>query len=126
MKLDRLDHIVLTVASIEKSLVFYARLGMTIDYTDGRSSLHFGQQKINLHEHGKEFKPHAQSPTPGSVDLCLIVSTPFDQFFDELRNLNIFIVEGPVDRIGAKGKMRSVYIRDPDSNLIELSQYYDQ
>jgi catechol 2,3-dioxygenase-like lactoylglutathione lyase family enzyme len=123
MILDRLDHLVLTVADIEKTSVFYARLGMNIVYTDGRSSLHFGQQKINLHEHGKEFTPHAQSPTPGSADLCLITTTPLDQVAAELRNLNISIEEGPVDRNGAAGKIRSLYIRDPDGNLIELSQY---
>jgi catechol 2,3-dioxygenase-like lactoylglutathione lyase family enzyme len=123
MRLDRLDHLVLTVASVEKTSVFYARLGMKIVYADGRSSLHLGHQKINLHEHGHEFAPHATHPTPGSADFCLIVSTPLDQVADELRNLNIPIEEGPVDRTGAAGPMRSLYIRDPDHNLVELAHY---
>jgi catechol 2,3-dioxygenase-like lactoylglutathione lyase family enzyme len=123
MVLDRIDHLVLTVASIEATSVFYARLGMKIIYAEGRTALHFGQHKINLHQHGHEFDPHAQLPTPGSGDFCLIVKTPLDQVQVELRNLNIPIEEGPVDRTGATGKMRSLYIRDPDQNLVELSQY---
>ncbi len=121
MQLDRIDHLVLTVANLEKTSVFYGRLGMKIVYADGRSSLHLGHQKINLHEHGHEFTPHAALPTPGSADFCLIVSTPLDQVAAELRNLNIPIEEGPVDRLGANGKIRSLYIRDPDNNLVELA-----
>jgi catechol 2,3-dioxygenase-like lactoylglutathione lyase family enzyme len=127
MHLDRLDHLVLTVANVEATSVFYARLGMNIVYTNGgHHALHFGQHKISLHERGHEFDPHARSPTTGSGDFCLITTTPLDQVADELRNLKIPIEVGPVDRIGATGKIRSLYIRDPDGNLVELSQYPEQ
>ncbi|WP_263383723.1 VOC family protein [Granulicella arctica] len=87
MILNRLDHLVLTVASIEKTSVFYARLGMKVVYKDGRTSLHFGPNKINLHERGHEFAPHAEPPTPGSGDFCLILDTPLDQVAIELHIL---------------------------------------
>ena len=123
MILNRLDHLVLTVASIEKTSVFYARLGMKVVSTDGRTSLHFGPNKINLHERGHEFSPHAEPPTPGSGDFCLILDTPLDQVATELRNLDIPIEEGPGERDGATGKIRSLYLRDPDNNLVELARY---
>jgi catechol 2,3-dioxygenase-like lactoylglutathione lyase family enzyme len=123
MILDRIDHLVLTVASIEATSVFYARLGMKIVYAEGRTAMHFGQHKINLHQKGHEFAPHAEAPTTGSGDFCLIVTTPLDQVQAELRNLNIPIEEGPVERNGAAGTMQSLYIRDPDHNLVELSHY---
>ncbi|HEY0263509.1 MAG TPA: VOC family protein [Granulicella sp.] len=123
MQLDRIDHLVLTVASLKTTVEFYARFGMQAVFANDRYALHFGQQKINLHEKGKEFTPHAEPPTPGSADFCLIVATPLDQVVDELRHLQIPIEIGPVERAGALGRMRSVYLRDPDRNLVELAEY---
>ena len=119
-----LDHLVLTVGSIAKSVSFYSRLGMEeVTFGEGRKALLCGAQKINLHEAGKEFEPKAAHPTPGSADICLIVSTPLGEVMEALRHHNVTIVEGPVDRTGAQGKIRSVYVRDPDENLVELSNY---
>ena len=125
MRIDRLDHLVLTVASIEASCSFYARtLGMTVvRFGQGRTALAFGAQKINLHLAGKEFVPHAQHPVPGSADICLITATPLDQGMAHVRAQGVDILEGPVDRTGATGPMRSFYFRDPDGNLIEVSNY---
>ncbi len=125
MKIDRLDHLVLTVASLERTCDFYHRvLGFEIiTFKGGRKALGFGQQKINLHEAGNEFEPKALAPTPGSGDLCLIASTPLEEVMEELRTHNITIEIGPVERTGAMGTIRSVYLRDPDQNLIEISNY---
>jgi catechol 2,3-dioxygenase-like lactoylglutathione lyase family enzyme len=125
MRIDRLDHLVLTVASIGASCAFYERvLGMTIvTFGQGRKALSFGSQKINLHLAGKEFVPHAQRPMPGSADLCFITATPLDAAMAHVRRQGVEILEGPVDRTGATGPMRSFYFRDPDSNLIEVSNY---
>jgi catechol 2,3-dioxygenase-like lactoylglutathione lyase family enzyme len=123
ISIDRLDHLVLTVASIERSCAFYTRvLGMTEETFDaGRKALRFGGQKINLHQRGREFEPNAARPTPGSADLCFIATTPLDRVIEHLRQAGVAIEVGPVDRTGAVGAMRSVYIRDPDGNLIEIS-----
>jgi catechol 2,3-dioxygenase-like lactoylglutathione lyase family enzyme len=123
IEVDHLDHLVLTVASIEASCAFYrAVLGMSVETFAGtRKALRFGSQQINLHEVGHTFEPKAEQPTPGSADLCFIVNTPLDAVVGYLDRLGIPIVEGPVARSGATGPMRSVYIRDPDRNLIELS-----
>ena len=123
MQLERLDHLVLTVASIEATCAFYARvLGMDIvTFGQGRKALRFGQQKINLHEAGREFDPKAAAPTPGSGDLCFISATPLDAVLDHLAACGVAVEEGPVRRTGAVGALRSVYIRDPDGNLIEIS-----
>ncbi|HBI83915.1 MAG TPA: VOC family virulence protein [Alcaligenaceae bacterium] len=125
MKIDRLDHLVLTVASIERACEFYSRvLGFeVVTFLGGRKALQFGQQKINLHEVGKEFEPKALKPTAGSGDLCFIASTPLEEIIRELRDANVAIEIGPVDRTGAIGQLRSVYVRDPDQNLIEISNY---
>jgi catechol 2,3-dioxygenase-like lactoylglutathione lyase family enzyme len=125
MNIDRLDHLVLTVASIEATIEFYTRvLGMTaVTFDTGRKALQFGRQKINLHEAGREFEPKALRPTPGSADLCFITETPMAQVVVHLQGEQIQIIEGPVERTGAAGRMISVYVRDPDGNLIEISNY---
>ncbi len=125
MKITRLDHLVLTVASIEESCRFYEQvLGMeVIRFGEGRTALKFGKQKINLHETGKEFEPKAAAPTAGSGDLCFIAESSIREITAHLAELGIAIEEGPVKRTGALGKMESVYLRDPDGNLLELSSY---
>ncbi len=121
--IDHLDHLVLTVASLEKTCAFYtAVLGMRVEtFGNGRKALRFGDQKINLHEAGHEFEPKAKTPTPGSGDLCFIASTALEDVVAHLARLAVPIEEGPVDRTGATGPIRSVYLRDPDANLIEIS-----
>jgi catechol 2,3-dioxygenase-like lactoylglutathione lyase family enzyme len=128
IKIDLLDHLVLTVKSVEASCDFYSRvLGMeVITFGAGRKALAFGNQKINLHEQGKEFEPKAAHPTPGSADLCFITNTPLDTVVAHLRTCGIAIIEGPVHRSGATGSIRSVYFRDPDQNLIEVSNYTEK
>lgn len=123
--IDRFDHIVLTVADVERTCLFYSRaLGMEVQtFGAGRKALVFGRQKINLHQHGREIDPKAKRPTPGSADLCLIAATPVDAVLAYLRGVGITIEEGPVPRTGATGPIRSVYFRDPDENLIEVSNY---
>lgn len=119
IEIDRLDHLVLTVASI----AFYtAALGMTEDtFEDGRKALRFGGQKINLHPRGSDLEPKALRPMPGSGDLCFVAATPLDRVIEHLRAAGVAIEVGPVERTGAVGPMRSVYVRDPDGNLIEIS-----
>lgn len=121
--LARLDHLVLTVADVEATCSFYQRvLGMRpVTFGEGRRALAFGQQKINLHPAGAEFEPHAARPVPGSADLCFIAETPLDQVTAHLQTCGVDIEEGPVARTGAEGPIRSVYFRDPDGNLIEVS-----
>jgi catechol 2,3-dioxygenase-like lactoylglutathione lyase family enzyme len=124
--IDRLDHLVLTVKDVAATCRFYERvLGMDARSfgPDGRWALHFGRQKINLHQAGHEFEPKAARPTPGSGDLCFIAAVPLDAVVAQLRACGVAIEEGPVDRTGAEGEMRSVYFRDPDDNLIEVSTY---
>jgi catechol 2,3-dioxygenase-like lactoylglutathione lyase family enzyme len=125
MKIDRLDHLVLTVADLGKTCEFYEKvLGMeTVTFGAGRKALSFGRQKINLHQAGKEFEPKAVKPTPGSGDLCFIASAPLAEVIKHLKGEGIAIEEGPVPRTGATGPMESVYFRDPDGNLIEVSNY---
>lgn len=127
MQIDRLDHLVLTVADIARSCEFYARvLGFDIvSFKGDRKALVFGQQKINLHQQGREFEPKALRPTAGSGDLCFISTTPLTQVIAELQALGVAIEEGPVERTGATGPIVSVYVRDPDQNLIEISNYLD-
>ncbi len=125
MQIERLDHLVLTVANIETTCAFYARvMGMqTVSFGSGRKALAFGQQKINLHERGKEFEPKAEVPTPGSGDLCFITETPISEVVDHLKAESVTIIEGPAKKTGAIGTLMSVYFRDPDGNLIEVSNY---
>ena len=124
MKIARIDHLVLTVRDIDAACAFYTRvLGMTEITFDDRRALSFGQQKINLHQAGAEFTPHAQHPTVGSGDFCLISAVPLDDVIHHLRECEVEIIEGPVERAGAVGTLRSVYFRDPDQNLIEVSEY---
>jgi catechol 2,3-dioxygenase-like lactoylglutathione lyase family enzyme len=125
--IDSLDHLVLTVRDIDATLRFYAgALGMqTIRFTakDGseRVALGFGRQKINLHCHGREFEPKAERPLPGSADLCFLTKTPVQDVAARLAAAGIAVIEGPVQRTGATGPILSIYIRDPDGNLIEIS-----
>jgi catechol 2,3-dioxygenase-like lactoylglutathione lyase family enzyme len=124
--IDRFDHVVLTVADVERTCTFYSRaLGMEVQtFGAGRKALVFGRQKINLHQQGKEIDPKARRPTPGSADLCLIAATPVDAVLAHLQAIGITIEEGGiVPRTGAAGPIRSVYFRDPDENLIEVSNY---
>ncbi|MDW6057310.1 VOC family protein [Streptomyces sp. FXJ1.4098] len=125
MRIQRLDHLVLTVADIDTTVDFYTRvLGMApVTFKGGRRALSFGRSKINLHQAGKEFEPKARHPTPGSADLCLVVDEPIDRVLRELADLGVTVEEGPVERTGATGPIISVYLRDPDQNLIELSNY---
>lgn len=123
MQISHLDHLVLTVADIDVTTDFYCRvLGMqAVTFGEGRKALAFGRQKINLHPAGREFEPKAERPQPGSADLCFIVSAPLEEVIEHLAKQGVAIIEGPVRRTGATGPIRSVYLRDPDLNLIELS-----
>ena len=127
MQISRIDHIVLTVADIDATCEFYSRaLNMQVlSFGAGRIALSFGQQKINLHQAGKEFEPKAMRPTPGSADFCMITETPISQVMLHLQACGVDLLEGPVRRTGATGTLLSVYFRDPDSNLIEVSNYID-
>jgi len=121
--IERLDHLVLTVADVDATLAFYVRvLGMrAVSFGQGRTALAFGTQKINLHAAGAEFEPHAQRATPGSGDLCFITATPLADAMARVRNCGVAIEEGPVERTGATGRLLSFYLRDPDGNLIEVA-----
>lgn len=123
MQIDSLDHIVLTVADIEVTCNFYTiALGMeVISFEHDRKALRFGDQKINLHQLGKEFEPKARNPRAGSGDLCFLTRVPVAEFVAHLQALNIPLLDGPVERTGATGKIMSIYLRDPDENLIEIS-----
>ena len=125
MKIERLDHLVLTVRNIATTCDFYSTvLGMeVVTFGEQRKALVFGEQKINLHEKGWEFEPKAQHPMPGSADLCFITSTPLGEIMEHLRRYRVDLIEGPVQRTGATRKIVSVYFRDPDMNLIEVSNY---
>ncbi|CAD5106237.1 VOC family protein [Zestomonas carbonaria] len=125
MKIDRLDHLVLTVEDVERTVEFYSTvLGMQpVTFGAGRRALAFGQQKINLHPADAPLAPHARQPTPGSADLCLITTMPMNDVLAHLARLGVSVEEGPVPRTGALGDISSVYFRDPDGNLIEVSNY---
>ena len=125
MKIDRIDHVVLTAFDVERTIDFYTRvMGMeAITFAGGRRGLAFGRQKINLHQSGREYEPKALKPTPGSLDLCFISETPLDEVVAKLKENGVVIAEGPVQKTGALGPMMSVYFRDPDGNLVEVSNY---
>ena len=127
--IDHLDHLVLTTADEAACIRFYTEvLGMRLETFVGgtppveRRAFSFGQQKINLHVKGREFEPKAHTPVPGALDLCFIASVPLEQVIAHLHAIGMPIIEGPVLRTGATGKIRSVYVRDPDLNLIEISE----
>ena len=126
MQIKNIDHLVLTVADIDKTIDFYTNiLGFeVVTFGNNRKALTFGNQKINLHQKGEEFEPKAEHPTTGSADLCFISETDIDEVLEELKQKNIEIIEGVVERTGAIGKIKSVYFRDPDLNLIEISNYF--
>ncbi len=117
------DHLVLTVADIGRTCDFYTRvLGMRmVRFAEGRVALHFGRQKINLHQAGRTFDPKAAAPTPGSADLCFLLAGSLEDAVAHLGSARIAIELGPVERTAASGPIRSVYLRDPDGNLIELA-----
>ena len=125
ISIERLDHFVLTVKDIDLTCEFYGRvLGIQIiTFGEGRKALAFGQQKINLHQYGKEIDPKAQNPTTGSADICFITRSPLDAFIKHLDSCGVNIIEGPAKRTGAMGAIESIYFRDPDLNLIEVSVY---
>jgi catechol 2,3-dioxygenase-like lactoylglutathione lyase family enzyme len=125
LTIDRIDHIVLTAFDVERTIDFYSKvLGMEpITFAGGRRGLAFGQQKINLHQAGREFEPKALKPVPGALDLCFITTTPLDDVVAQLKSHGVAIAQGPVPKTGALGPMTSVYFRDPDGNLIEVSNY---
>jgi catechol 2,3-dioxygenase-like lactoylglutathione lyase family enzyme len=127
MNINRLDHLVLTVNDMEATCAFYKRvLGMeVVVFGGGRKALSFGTQKINLHQKGKEYEPKALKPTPGSGDLCFITSVPITEVIAHLNSCKVEIIEGPTRRAGAVGPIISVYFRDPDLNLVEVSSYED-
>jgi catechol 2,3-dioxygenase-like lactoylglutathione lyase family enzyme len=125
MIVKAIDHIVLTVKDIDATCAFYAQaLGMRVKSVGGgRKALSFGKQKINLHQYGQEFEPKAKKPTPGSADLCFVTAVPVSEVIEHLSVSGIEILEGPVQRGGALGNIMSVYFRDPDGNLLEVSNY---
>lgn len=123
--LERIDHLVLTVADIPRTVDFYQRvLGMRHEvFGECRSALAFGQQKLNLHQAGREFEPKAAHPLPGAIDLCLVTTWPLERLLAHLAAEGVAVEEGPVRRTGALGPIESVYVRDPDDNLIEIGRY---
>jgi len=125
VRIERFDHIVLTVKDIDKTVRFYTEvLGMKmITFGENRKALTFGNQKINLHEKGKEFEPKAKVPTCGSADICFISNTRIETIKNEVEAKGIEIIKGIISRTGAIGKIRSIYLRDPNENLIEISNY---
>jgi catechol 2,3-dioxygenase-like lactoylglutathione lyase family enzyme len=127
VRVDCVDHFVLTVRDIETTCDFYSRvLGMEVEeFEGGRWALTFGWQKINLHQTGAEFEPKAGKPTLGSGDFCLITGIPLERVVEHVRTCGVEIIEGPVSRTGATGGLESVYFRDPDGNLVEVSNYVD-
>ncbi|HEY9649489.1 MAG TPA: VOC family protein [Coleofasciculaceae cyanobacterium] len=127
MKIERIDHLVLTVHDLNRTCNFYSHIfGMEVlTLSGGRKALRFGEQTIKLHVFGQEFEPKALNATRGSADLCLITKFPLSEAIQYMKSHGIEILEGPVQRIGAIGRITSIYLRDPDGNLIEVSNYLD-
>ena len=125
MNIDRIDHVVMTVRNLDATCAFYSRvLAMqVVTFAGDRKALAFGRQKINLHQAGREFEPRANAAAPGTIDICLITTTPLAEVIEHLKACGVPIIEGPVVKTGAAGPIRSVYFRDPDDNLIEVSNY---
>jgi catechol 2,3-dioxygenase-like lactoylglutathione lyase family enzyme len=123
VNVERIDHVVLTVADVDRTIAFYERaLGMrAVTFGEGRRALTFGDQKLNLHQAGHEFTPHATSTAPGGVDICFTTTTPLEEVVAHLRSVGVAIESGPVPKTGARAALRSIYLRDPDGNLIEVS-----
>lgn len=127
LNLTAIDHLVLTVSSKEKAVEFYSRLGMEHrEFSPGRSALFFGSQKINLHTVEEAASPKAAQPHCGAADFCLLSDTPMHEILDNLQQLDIPVILGPVDRSGAAGRLHSIYINDPDGNLIEIANQTDK
>lgn len=126
--ISHLDHLVLTTIDLDACKDFYVRvLGMHLEtFGEGRTAFRFGDQKINVHVRGHEFEPKAHLPVPGSLDLCFISQVPIEAVIGQLRTQRWPIIEGPVQRTGATGPILSIYVRDPDLNLIEISQRLDR
>lgn len=126
--LNKLDHIVFTVSDLSRSIAFYEGvLNMPVvrfGKNNERIALQCGQQKINLHQHKKEFEPKATHPTVGAMDVCFLTQTPVEDIIQHLQEKNIAVIEGIVERTGAMGKIRSIYCRDPDGNLIEIANQH--
>ena len=125
--IDHIDHVVLTTRDLPACLKFYVEiLGMKLDKfqtpTETRIALKFGNQKINVHEWGREFTPRAHVAAPGTLDLCFIASLPLEEVIKKLEQNKVKIIDGPVMKTGATSKIRSVYVRDPDLNLVEISE----
>ncbi len=125
MYITKLDHLVLTVTDIHATTLFYTTvLGMKqISFGENRQALQFGSQKINLHQYGDGVEPHASHPTPGSADLCFITDIPLEQVIRHIQSCGVTIIAGPLERSGAAGRLLSIYLRDPDGNLIEISNH---
>ena len=127
MKIAHLDHFVLTTKHLDKCLSFYSHiLGMDIDRENNRYALRFGKQKINIHTRKAEFLPAARYPQCGSLDICLVVDEQIEAVYQELTAKGVILETGIVERNGAMGRMKSIYLRDPDGNLIELCSYGDK
>ena len=123
MYITKLDHLVLTVKDIHATILFYTTVlcMKAVNFAEDRQALRFGNQKINLHQQGDEIEPHAAEPTPGSADLCLITDISLEQVIEHVKSCGVKILAGPVPRSGATDGLISVYLRDPDGNLIEIS-----
>ncbi|MFB6168500.1 MAG: VOC family protein [Haloferacaceae archaeon] len=124
MEPTRIDHVVVYATDVDATAAFYERCGMEREtFDDGRVAVRFGEAKINLHQAGEEYVPHARSPDPGAADFCLVVEDGADETAAHLESEGIDLVAGPVEKTGARGPMDSVYVRDPDGNLVEFASY---
>lgn len=128
MKINIIDHLVITVHDLDETIAFYTSvLGMeVVTFAEERKALVFGMQKINLHKAGEEIQPHAENPLPGSADLCFITEMPMQQIISHLSSCDVSIIEGPIEKTGATGPLLSIYIRDPNGNLIEIANLVDE